>query len=184
MEVYEEEEAVMGSEEETKASSKSTRKRSESELCDEHHHKYNNYQNMPMLFSDEVPYYCYSLLDAMPIPESVWSTTEPSIMAEPSSSSSSLSLPPLSVEASIVEGSCVDLEWGSENQASSSYSWWLGFLESLDNNNIMECPFKREEKNVNVNVMMEDDSVSGDHVDQACCFMNDWFDDSKNGQGF
>ncbi|KAJ1416310.1 hypothetical protein SESBI_17491 [Sesbania bispinosa] len=62
--------------------------------------------------------YCYSLLEAIPLPGPTWSTTAPSVLAEPP--------PSAQIEAS------VELVWG-ENQA-SSYTWWLGFLESLDDN--------------------------------------------------
>ncbi|KAI9074919.1 hypothetical protein K1719_043148 [Acacia pycnantha] len=69
--------------------------------------------------------YCYSLLEAMPMAGPVWSTTEPCVLAEP--------LESVPAEAPTSESS-VELEWG-ENQA-SSYSWWIGFLESLDGNNM------------------------------------------------
>lgn len=70
------------------------------------------------MFSDVE--YCYSLLEAIPLPGPTWSTTAPCVLANPPSYSSA---PP-------IEGSS-ELEWGSENQA-SSYTWWLGFLQSLD----------------------------------------------------
>ncbi|KAB2098536.1 hypothetical protein ES319_A01G245600v1 [Gossypium barbadense] len=63
---------------------------------------------------------CYSLVEAMPPPEPIWSTTAPSLPATP----------PPDLETVQI------LEWG-ENQA-ASYAWWLGFLRALDgNNNIM-----------------------------------------------
>ncbi|KAJ7950069.1 formin-F-like [Quillaja saponaria] len=68
-----------------------------------------------------VPFQGYSILEAMPFPGPIWSTTPPSILAEPS-------LPPPSASAPI-EAS-LEFEWG-DNQA-SSYNWWLGFLKNLD----------------------------------------------------
>jgi hypothetical protein len=51
----------------------------------------------------------------MPLPEPIWSTTAPSIvLAAPT---------PPAMEAP-------EFEWG-ENQA--AYTWWLGFLKTLDN---------------------------------------------------
>ncbi|KAK7294793.1 hypothetical protein RJT34_17689 [Clitoria ternatea] len=58
--------------------------------------------------------YCYYLLEAMPLPGPTWSSTGPSLLAEPT---------PLT-----------PLGWG-ESQA-SSYSWWLGFLQGLDAKNV------------------------------------------------
>ncbi|KAK4253376.1 hypothetical protein QN277_010695 [Acacia crassicarpa] len=122
-------------------------------------------RNMPM-FSDA--HYCYSLLEAMPMPGPVWSTTDPCILAEP--------LESVPAEAPTSEGS-VELEWG-ENQA-SSYSWWIGFLESLDGNNmsstekVKSCPFVES-------IMVEDSRGFGydssfvvDATDQSCC-LDDW----------
>ncbi|XP_054782444.1 uncharacterized protein LOC129289661 isoform X2 [Prosopis cineraria] len=86
-------------------------------------HGYGYYNNMPM-FSDAQ--YCYSLLEAMPMPGPVWSTTEPCVLAEPPLSTAVAEAPTASSEGS------VELEWG-ENQA-SSYAWWIGFLETLDGN--------------------------------------------------
>ncbi|KAH7553922.1 hypothetical protein JRO89_XS12G0078600 [Xanthoceras sorbifolium] len=57
-----------------------------------------------------------TMLESMPLPEPIWSTTEPSIPA---------ATPP--VAATMEE---LEFEWG-ENQA-SSHSWWLGFLQALD----------------------------------------------------
>ncbi|KAB1224519.1 hypothetical protein CJ030_MR2G016408 [Morella rubra] len=61
-----------------------------------------------------VSQYCYSLIESMPLPEPIWSTTAPSILAAPP--------PPGAMESP-------EFEWG-ENQA--SYTWWLGFLQTLD----------------------------------------------------
>lgn len=60
--------------------------------------------------------YCYRLLNTMPQPEPVWSTTAPSVLAAIPSSSSKEAL---------------EFEWG-ESQQAASYSWWLGFLKTLD----------------------------------------------------
>jgi hypothetical protein len=63
--------------------------------------------------------YCYSLMESMtmPIPEPIWSTTAPSILAAP---------PPPPVPAM----EALEFEWGENNQA--SHTWWLGFLQTLD----------------------------------------------------
>lgn len=59
----------------------------------------------------------YSLTEAMPIPEPIWSTTAPTIPAAPSATA-----------AAAVES--LEFEWG-ESQA-AAYNWWLGFLKTLD----------------------------------------------------
>ncbi|XP_054782445.1 uncharacterized protein LOC129289661 isoform X3 [Prosopis cineraria] len=127
-------------------------------------HGYGYYNNMPM-FSDAQ--YCYSLLEAMPMPGPVWSTTEPCVLAEPPLSTAVAEAPTASSEGS------VELEWG-ENQA-SSYAWWIGFLETLDGNMSSEkvkCPFVE-------NVVNEDskgfgyDSTFVDATDQSRC-LDDW----------
>ncbi|KAK7339995.1 hypothetical protein VNO77_20686 [Canavalia gladiata] len=103
--------------------------------------------------------YCYYLLEAMPLPGPTWSTTEPSILAEP---------PSAPVEAP------VGLEWG-ENQA-SSFTWWLRFLEGLDGNMTKEkldLPFVE-------NIVMENskglsyEPTFVDAIDLSCC-PDDWF---------
>lgn len=76
---------------------------------------YNNYDFMRPSFGGSQ--YCYSLESmtmTMPIPEPIWSTTAPSILAAP---------PQPGMEA-------VEFEWGENNQA--SHTWWLGFLKTLD----------------------------------------------------
>lgn len=65
-----------------------------------------------------------SLVESMPLPEPVWSTTAPSVLAHTPSSSSS---------AAAANMEALEFEWG-ENQA-SSYSWWISFLKTLDGNN-------------------------------------------------
>ncbi|KAJ6299794.1 hypothetical protein OIU76_020726 [Salix suchowensis] len=69
-------------------------------------------------------HHCYSLTDTLPAPEPVWSTaTTTTAVKGP---------PPMETE---------EFEWG-ENQA-ASYSWWLGFLKTLDGNSA--TPFVKDE---------------------------------------
>ncbi|KAM0994476.1 hypothetical protein ACFX13_010188 [Malus domestica] len=58
-----------------------------------------------------------SLVESMPLPGPVWSTTAPSVSPH---------APSAAMEA-------LEFEWG-ESQA-ASYSWWLGFLKTLDGKN-------------------------------------------------
>ncbi|GAV66313.1 hypothetical protein CFOL_v3_09823 [Cephalotus follicularis] len=76
--------------------------------------------NNPSAISSQ---HCYSLMESMPLPEPIWSTTAPSTHAAPTTPMEAL-----------------EFVWG-ENQA-SSYTWWLGFLENLDAKNIenLKCP--------------------------------------------
>lgn len=122
--------------------------------------------NMPILSLDFQ--YCHSLLEAMPIPGPVWSTTEPCVLAEPLVGSASSA----EVSTTSNEGS-VELEYWGENQA-SSYLWWVDFLESLDGNmmsseKVKYCPFLVEE---NINEM-EDSTTFVDATDQSCC-LDEW----------
>ncbi|XP_028764257.1 uncharacterized protein LOC114722391 [Neltuma alba] len=117
--------------------------------------------NMPM-FSDAQ--YCYSLLEAMPVPGPVWSTTEPCVLAEAQESAPA--------EAPTREGPA-ELEWG-ENQA-SSYSWWIGFLETLDGNMSSEkvkYPFV-ENIEIEASKGLGCDSTFVDATEQSCC-LDDW----------
>ena len=98
--------------------------------------------------------YCYSLLEEMPLPGPTWSTTEPCVLAMPLP-------PPSSAPPNIFEGS-VELEWG-ENQA-SSYSWWLGFLQSLDEKKVAGME--------NAMVLSLEPSFV-DAIDLSCC-PDDW----------
>ncbi|KAJ6871508.1 hypothetical protein NC652_037001 [Populus alba x Populus x berolinensis] len=67
---------------------------------------------------------CYSLTDTLPTPEPVWSTTTTTtVLTTP---------PPMEI---------TEFEWG-ENQA-ASYSWWLGFLKTLDGNR--NTPYLKDE---------------------------------------
>ncbi|PRQ42754.1 hypothetical protein RchiOBHm_Chr3g0461071 [Rosa chinensis] len=62
------------------------------------------------------------LLQSMPLPEPVWSTTAPSVPPHVPYSG-----------GPAMEAADIEFEWG-ENQA-SSYTWWLAFLKTLDGNN-------------------------------------------------
>ncbi|KAM1576578.1 hypothetical protein ACFX10_032881 [Malus domestica] len=59
-----------------------------------------------------------SLAEPMPLPGPVWSTTTPSVL-------------PYAPSSAAMEA--LEFEWG-ESQA-ASYSWWLGFLKTLDGKN-------------------------------------------------
>ncbi|CAK7343686.1 unnamed protein product [Dovyalis caffra] len=79
----------------------------------------NNYGNPDInfksFFASNSQYNCYSLMDTLPTPEPVWSTTTTTaVFTTP---------PPMET---------TEFEWG-DNQA-ASYSWWLGFLKTLDGN--------------------------------------------------
>ncbi|KAI7998133.1 hypothetical protein LOK49_LG10G02389 [Camellia lanceoleosa] len=78
--------------------------------------------------------YCSSLLESLPLPQPTWSTTPPSVVATPPPP------PPPPMEA-------LEFEW-VENLA-SSYTWWLGFLKTLDGNNntaqvVSKYPFEED----------------------------------------
>ncbi|PIN26325.1 hypothetical protein CDL12_00911 [Handroanthus impetiginosus] len=60
--------------------------------------------------------YYHQLTDSMPMPEPTWSTTAPAVLCAP--------VPPMEV---------LQFEWF--DNLSSSYSWWMGFLNSLDGKN-------------------------------------------------
>lgn len=88
---------------------------------------------------------CYnSLTESMPLPEPIWSTTAPAISAAP---------------PSVVES--LEFEWG-ENQA-ASYSWWLGFLKTLDSKIVEHSKYPHLEKISNV--MENSRAVFDDHHD-------------------
>ena len=120
--------------------------------------KNSNYEIDVSMFSDVKC--CNYLLEAMPLPGPTWSTTGPTVLAEPPSS-----LTPSLIEASM------ELELGENNQA-SSYTWWLGFLEGLDGNMSIE---KKMEKEIvmehNKGVSFESKFV--DAIDLGCC-PDDW----------
>ncbi|KAJ0088537.1 hypothetical protein Patl1_31473 [Pistacia atlantica] len=87
----------------------------------------------------------YSLTESMPLPEPVWSTTAPTISAAPPAAMESL-----------------EFEWG-ENQA-SSYSWWLGFLKTLDGKIVEHSKYQHLEK---INNAMENSRVGFGHQDSS-----------------
>ncbi|KAK4834500.1 hypothetical protein QYF36_023866 [Acer negundo] len=62
-----------------------------------------------------------TILESMPIPEPIWSTTQPSI--------------PVVAAPVVVAMEGFEFEWGSSENQASSYSWWLGFLKALDSKN-------------------------------------------------
>ncbi|CAL0328325.1 unnamed protein product [Lupinus luteus] len=79
----------------------------------------NSYSNNEIdvsLFSNEASKYCYYLLEAMPLPGPIWSTTSPSIV-------------PFEVS--------IGLECGEKYQVSSNI-WWMNFVEGLDDCMICE----------------------------------------------
>ncbi|KAG6744328.1 hypothetical protein POTOM_053047 [Populus tomentosa] len=84
----------------------------------------NNYSNHGInnksCFARNSQHLCYSLTDTLPTPEPVWSTT--------TTTTALTTPPPMEI---------TEFEWG-ENQA-ASYSWWLGFLKTLDGNISTPC---------------------------------------------
>ncbi|KAF5750762.1 hypothetical protein HS088_TW03G01101 [Tripterygium wilfordii] len=79
----------------------------------------NNYNVNKPNFIVGSPFYCCSLINTLPTPEPIWSTTAPSILAAPAPAEE------------------LEFEWG-ENE-SSSWSWWFGFLKTLDKNSDRSC---------------------------------------------
>ncbi|KAK4392358.1 hypothetical protein Sango_2013600 [Sesamum angolense] len=71
------------------------------------------HQNPSLLSNSRNHNYYNQLTESMPIPQPTWSTTAPAV--------STLCAP---VEV-------LEVEW-YDNQYSSSYAWWIGFLNSLD----------------------------------------------------
>lgn len=94
--------------------------------CSRHNHYYksqeNTNSNTTATSASSSSQLHYPLAESVRLPEPVWSTTEPNSSAE--------------VEEQ--EGEVVVLEefdWPESNYvSSSSYTWWLGFLNSLDSN--------------------------------------------------
>ncbi|KAG8374467.1 hypothetical protein BUALT_Bualt11G0135200 [Buddleja alternifolia] len=67
-------------------------------------------------------YYHHQLTDSMPIPEPTWSTTAPAVLCAPVPTMEMLEID----------------QWFDNllsSSSSSSYSWWMGFLNSLDDKN-------------------------------------------------
>ncbi|KAK3227429.1 hypothetical protein Dsin_007291 [Dipteronia sinensis] len=79
-----------------------------------------------------------TILESMPIPGPIWSTTQPSIP---------VAAPVVVPVAATMEG--FEFEWGSSENQASSYTWWLGFLKALDsknnnnNNNIVDQNYSK-----------------------------------------
>lgn len=74
--------------------------------------------------------YCYPLMESMPIPGPVWSTTAPSVLARNNSGSAAVA------SASSLAKEVLGFEWGeSQELEAASYSWWFGFLKTLDDAN-------------------------------------------------
>ncbi|KAJ6425155.1 hypothetical protein OIU84_025850 [Salix udensis] len=90
---------------------------------------YSNYgiNNKSFCFASNPRHHCYSLTDTLPAPEPVWSTA---------TTTTAVKAPPPMETA--------EFEWG-ENQA-ASYSWWLGFLKTLDGNSA--TPFVKDETEI------------------------------------
>ncbi|KAI4353490.1 hypothetical protein L6164_002436 [Bauhinia variegata] len=120
--------------------------------------KVSNFEiDMPMFSGAQ---YCYSLLEAMPLPEPIWSTTSPCVLAEPPAAPNS--------EASM------EFEW-AENQA-SLHSWWLEFLKSLDGNmgsEKLNCSFLESNIVVDNAKVLNHESPFVDGIDDSCC-ADDW----------
>ncbi|KAJ4841575.1 hypothetical protein Tsubulata_031081 [Turnera subulata] len=95
--------------------SSSTPKRDSTLSGDGCNDQYGISYNHPLTVDYSDQYCCYSLLDTLPTPEPVWSTTAPSVLA----SSPAIEAP--------------EFDWGDNVQA-ATYNWWLGFLKSLDGN--------------------------------------------------
>ncbi|KAB2621867.1 hypothetical protein D8674_024049 [Pyrus ussuriensis x Pyrus communis] len=104
-----------------------------------------------------------SLAEPMPLPGPVWSTTAPSVLPYASSSAA--------MEA-------LEFEWG-ESQA-ASYSWWLGFLKTLDGKNAEKSNYPLplgssnwlfgQNQNSNSNCKVDDDQDTAalvDTIDQS-----------------
>lgn len=145
--------------------SKHSRRRGSSSLAlekeDSLEGNYNNsnYENDVSMFSDVKC--CYYLFEAMPLPGPTWSTTGPSVLAEPPSLAI---LPP--IEASL------GLEW--EESHDSSYTWWMGFLEGLDGNIMTtkkktDLPFVEHSKGFSNESKIWDENA----IDLGCC-PDDW----------
>lgn len=99
---------------------------------------------------------CYYLLETVPLPGPTWSTSEPSVLAEPPPSSAF-------VEASM------GLEMGENNQG-SLYTWWIGFLEGLDGKRTIE---KNEVVMEHSKGATSFESKFVDAIDVGCC-PDDW----------
>lgn len=120
----------------------------------------NNNVNKPNLTVGS-QFYCYPLVNTLPTPEPIWSTTAPSILA--------------AAPAPVVEE--LEFEWGenesSSSSSSSSWSWWLGFLKTLDKNNDSNCV--EEELNVDNFVVEKSGDLSFvEQSDDLGSFPDEW----------
>ncbi|KAL8504929.1 hypothetical protein ACS0TY_016213 [Phlomoides rotata] len=79
-----------------------------------HLHRQSSKPVVPCSSSYNAQNYRRQLTESLPVPEPTWSTTAPAVRCAP--------VPTLDV---------LEVEW-FDNVSSSSYSWWLGFLKSLD----------------------------------------------------
>ncbi|XP_011032576.1 PREDICTED: uncharacterized protein LOC105131352 [Populus euphratica] len=126
----------------------------------------NNYSNYGInnksCFARNSQYLCYSLTDTLPTPEPVWSTT---------TTTTALTTPP-SMEST-------EFEWG-ENQA-ASYSWWLGFLKTLDGNSNTPCLKDEAEMISNPRVFEESshDQLTSISTDEWLTFPNNEDQDER-----
>ncbi|KAK7395027.1 hypothetical protein VNO78_15569 [Psophocarpus tetragonolobus] len=100
--------------------------------------------------------YCYYMLEAMPQPGPTWSTTGPSVLAEPTPTP-----PPSSLTEATQDSSC---------------SWWLEYFEDFDANlatEKLDPPFVE-------NLVMENskglcyESTLVDAIDLSYCCPDDW----------
>lgn len=87
----------------------------------------------------------------MPVPDPVWSTTEPSVPAAPSGSEA-----------------MEFFEWG-ENEA-SSYTWWLAFLRALDVNNVQKTEHPFADNVMKENSMVLEKQASSE-IEKATTFV-------------
>ncbi|CAI8612888.1 unnamed protein product [Vicia faba] len=101
---------------------------------------------------------CYYLLETVPLPGPTWSSSEPSVLADP---------PPSSSSSSFIEAS-VGSEMGENNQG-SLYTWWIGFLEGLDGKKTIE---KNEVVMEHSKGATSFESKFVDAIDVGCC--DDW----------
>lgn len=94
---------------------------------------YDEFEKRGTIFSDS-QHFCYSILESMPVPQPIWSTTAPSV----------LRLPVAPMEEQEI------FEWG-DGQA--SYTWWLGFLKALDVNSSNDTEYTNAESGSAVGMM-------------------------------
>ncbi|KAF5747656.1 hypothetical protein HS088_TW05G00383 [Tripterygium wilfordii] len=91
--------------------------------------------------------YCCSLINTLPTPEPIWSTTAPSVLAAPAS-----------------PGEELEFELAENESSSSSWSWWLGFLNTLDKNSDRSWA---EEEPINADDIFMEKSGEKSFVEQS-----------------